>query len=229
MKPTSSRRRRLPREERERHILDEAVRFFAEVGFEGQTRVLAERLGVTQPLLYRYFPDKEALIERVFEEVYRQRWEPEWGILLQDRTRPLLDRLAEFYRCYCHAVLEPQWIRILMFSGLKGEDVTARHLTAIRSNMLEPICGELRHEFGLPPRSVLPIDDAEIDFAWMLHSAILAIPVRKWVFHLALPEDVDSLIECTVATFLRGSAETYRRLIGRRLAKPVICTAELAS
>jgi len=58
-------RRRLPRHERERLIVEEAVRFFAEVGFEGQTRALAQRLGVTQPLLYRYFPDKGALIERL--------------------------------------------------------------------------------------------------------------------------------------------------------------------
>ncbi len=49
-------RKRLPREERERLIVDEAVRFFAEVGFEGQTRALAERLGVTQPLLIAISP-----------------------------------------------------------------------------------------------------------------------------------------------------------------------------
>ncbi len=229
MKTTSSRRRRLPREERERHILDEAVRFFAEVGFEGQTRVLAERLGVTQPLLYRYFPDKESLIERVFEEVFRRRWQPEWSSLLQDRAIPLQTRLAEFYQRYCHAILDPEWIRILMFAGLKGEEVTARHLKAVRTNMLEPVCVELRHEFGLPPRTVLPIDDAEIDFAWILHSAVLAIPVRKWVFQLALPDDIDALVDSTVATFLRGSSETYRRLVGRRLAKPVMLPAELAS
>ena len=63
-------RRRLPRKEREKLIVDEAVKFFAEVGFEGQTRALAQRLGVTQPLLYRYFPDKEALIDRVYREVF---------------------------------------------------------------------------------------------------------------------------------------------------------------
>ena len=78
----SERLRRLPKasatQERERLIVEEAVRFFAEVGFDGQMRALAERLGVTQPLLYRYFADKEALIERVFDEVYMKRWRPEW-------------------------------------------------------------------------------------------------------------------------------------------------------
>ena len=50
---------RLSGAEREKHIAQEAVRFFAEVGFGGDTRELAKRLGVTQSLLYKYFPSKE--------------------------------------------------------------------------------------------------------------------------------------------------------------------------
>ena len=46
---------RLSRAERERQIIQAAIRFFAEVGFAGRTRELAERAGITQPLLYRYF------------------------------------------------------------------------------------------------------------------------------------------------------------------------------
>jgi AcrR family transcriptional regulator len=63
-------RKRLPRNEREQMIVQEAIRFFAEVGFEGQTRELARRLGITQPLIFRYFPTKDDLIERVYQEVY---------------------------------------------------------------------------------------------------------------------------------------------------------------
>ena len=50
-----SRRQRLTPEQRERQIVDGAIRFFAEVGFEGQTRELAKRLGITIPpsILYR--------------------------------------------------------------------------------------------------------------------------------------------------------------------------------
>ena len=70
------RNQRLPRAERERHILDEAVRFFAEVGFGGDTRELAKRAQVTHALLFRYFPSKDALIERVYREVYLGRWNP---------------------------------------------------------------------------------------------------------------------------------------------------------
>ncbi len=78
-------RRRLPRNEREKLIVEESIRFFAEVGFEGQTRALAARLGVTQPLLYRYFPDKDSLIDRVYTEVFLESWEESWSKLLADQ------------------------------------------------------------------------------------------------------------------------------------------------
>src|SRR5437016_3491322 len=74
----TGRRTRLNPHERERQIVQGAVNFFAEVGFSGQTRELAKRLGITQGLLYRYFPSKEALLDRVYQEVFEAKWNPEW-------------------------------------------------------------------------------------------------------------------------------------------------------
>ena len=59
------RAQRLSPGEREALIVAGAVRYFAEAGFAGDTRSLAQHLGVGQPLLFKYFPTKEALIERV--------------------------------------------------------------------------------------------------------------------------------------------------------------------
>ena len=59
-------------------IVNEAIRYFAEVGFSGQTRELARRIGVTQSLIFRYFPTKEDLIDRVYQEGYLRRWNPYW-------------------------------------------------------------------------------------------------------------------------------------------------------
>ena len=92
-----TKRKRLSREEREKQIISEAVRYFSEVGFGGQTRELARRLGISQSLLFRYFPTKDDIIKRVYEEVYLSRWKPEWETLLSDRSRPLSDRLNQFY------------------------------------------------------------------------------------------------------------------------------------
>ena len=61
-KGKSERVRLLP-DDRAQQILSGAILFFAERGFEGQTRELTSRLGISKGLLYRYFPGKEALID----------------------------------------------------------------------------------------------------------------------------------------------------------------------
>src|ERR1700738_4338665 len=77
-------RRRPAPEDGEREIIEGSIRFFAEVGFDGGLRELALRLGITHQNLFRYFPTKEALIERVYKEVYLDRWQPEWEAVLHD-------------------------------------------------------------------------------------------------------------------------------------------------
>lgn len=206
-------RKRLPRAERERLIVEEAVRFFAEVGFEGQTRALAERLGVTQPLLYRYFADKEALIERVFEEVFLRRWRPEWEALLLDRKRTLEDRLIDFYQNYCRTIFNAEWIRIFMFAGLKGEGVNQRYFDIVSNNILKPFCVELRHDLGLPSREERPINDEEINLAWALHGSISYIALRKWIYKLPVPEDIDALIATSVKAYLQGSGNVLKQIL----------------
>ena len=83
-------KKRLTPSDREQEIVDEAVQFFAEFGFNGRTRDLAKRIGITQPLLYRYFPNKDDLIERVFKEVYLNWIIPDWSINLKKRSIPLI-------------------------------------------------------------------------------------------------------------------------------------------
>lgn len=212
MSIASIRRKRLPREHRERLILEEAVRFFSEVGFEGQTRALAERLGVTQPLLYRYFTDKEALIGRVFDEVYLKVWNNDWDLLLADRSRPLLERLIAFYKSYRRTMFEPQWVRIFMFAGLKGERINDRYFENLQQKVIRPMCVEMRHELNLPPPSDHPIDEQEINIAWAIHGAVFNIAVRKWICNLEVPDDMDSLIEGTLNAFVLGCTETFRRI-----------------
>src|SRR5271156_1524808 len=78
-------------------IVSEAIIFFAEHGFEAQTRELAARIGVSQALIYRYFRTKENLIEEVYQRIYMSRWNALWEKLLSDRRIPLEQRLREFY------------------------------------------------------------------------------------------------------------------------------------
>lgn len=78
---------RLAPADRERQIIDGAIAYFSEVGFSGQTRELSSRLGITQPLLCRYFASEQALVERVYQTVFEGRWNPAWIPMLQDRSK----------------------------------------------------------------------------------------------------------------------------------------------
>src|SRR3954466_15055495 len=95
---TQRKRQRLPPADRERQIIEGAIAYFAEAGFSGQTRELSKRLGIPRPLLYRYFENKQALIDRVYQTVFAGRWDPSWIGLLQDRSLPLRERLGGVYR-----------------------------------------------------------------------------------------------------------------------------------
>lgn len=202
-------RRRLPRKEREKLIVTEAIRFFAEVGFEGQTRALAERLGVTQPLLYRYFPDKEALIERVYKEVFLNTWEPAWIATLQDRSRPLVDRLIDFYLAYTKANFSYERVRLFMFAGLKDGSIAHRYMQHVRDQLFAPMCRELRSHLGIA--SDAPISLEEIEMVAGLHGAIAYVGVRRWVYHAQTPSDLAPVFTELVRTYLAGIADSYRR------------------
>jgi AcrR family transcriptional regulator len=195
---------RLDPAEREAIIAREAVSFFAEHGFEGQTRELAKRLRITQPLLYRYFPSKEALIERVYQEVFVVRWKRSWEKIITDRSVPLMARLTQFYREYAEVILTYEWIRLFMFAGLKDLGLNARYLKMLRERAFEKVIEEIRVEYGRPSTSELPITVLEIEMVWGLHAAIFYLGVRQFIYSMPLETDVNSIIDAKVATFLSG-------------------------
>ena len=205
-------RRRLPPAERERQIVDGAIRYFAEVGFDGQTRELARRLGITQPLLFRYFPTKDDLIDRVYDEVYLRRWKDEWTTGLKDRSLPLEARLVRYYEDYAATIFNYEWIRIFMFSGLKGEPINTRYLEVVRERILAVVCGEFRHDFGLPHPSDVPVGADEMDIVWSLHGAIFYLGVRKWAYQQSIPDDLSAYIGRNVRTLLGGVEPVLRDL-----------------
>ena len=200
-------RRRLPSSDREKSIAAGAVSFFAEHGFEGQTRELAAKLGITQPLLYRYFPSKEALIERVYQEVFVGRWDPFWEELIADRGIPIEDRLVTFYNSYSKIILTPEWVRLFMFAGLKGLDFNARYLRLLRERILELIVEEVRAAFGRPTAAEVPVSDIEVEMIWALHASIFYLGVRQFIYHLPLNSSVPTIIKAKVKTLFGGIAE----------------------
>jgi AcrR family transcriptional regulator len=212
--PKTAPTRRLSGAEREKHIAQEAVRFFADVGFGGDTRELAQRLGVTQSLLYKYFPSKEALINRVYEEVYLGRWNPFWESVVRDRSIPLQERLTRHYIEYAKAALTRDWVRIFMFSGLRGEDINRKYLDILRQRILTPIAIELRHEFGLPTIDEIPLKTSEIELVWSINARVFYFGQRQWIFDVPIEDDLDDLICMTIEHFIAGARVVLPTLLG---------------
>ena len=206
-------RRRLKREDREREIAQAAVAFFAEVGFDGDTRELARRMGVTQSLIFRYFPSKAALIERVYQEVYVGRWNTYWESIIADRGIPLQERLLRFYKDYARVALTYDWVRIFMFSGLRGENINTRYLEFLRSRVLEPIAKELRVELGLPGFEEVPLTEEEVELIWGINARVFYLGQRLWIFNAPLTLDIDQIIDQTITSYLAGAKLTIPDLI----------------
>ena len=200
-------RKRLSSDERRKEFIRKSIELFAEDGFESSTRELARRLGVTQPLLYRYFPSKQDLVSAVYEEVYLRRWRPEWETLIADRSRPLRDRLIEFYGLYTDAIFHPDWIRIYLYSGLKGVEINARYMKLIVERIFTPIFNEIRADVGLPPRA---LSDREIDEMWIIHGGIFYFGVIKLVYQKTPPDTKAIAIGFAVDALTEGLKRGFR-------------------
>jgi AcrR family transcriptional regulator len=208
---------RLPRAERERAIIAHAVRFFAEVGFGGDTRELAKRAHVTHALLFRYFPSKDALVERVYHEVYLGRWNPYWEMLIQDRSIPLRERMVRFYRLYARTILSYEFVRLLMFAGLRGGSLTRRWFALVAERIVLPICREIRAEYRLPDFERVPPTQTEVELVWSVNSRVFYYGVRKYVYGMPVPDNLDELIEAEVHTFFDGVGSTLRGVLASSL------------
>jgi AcrR family transcriptional regulator len=206
-KRVRAKQRRLSPEDRRKEFVAKAAEFFSEEGFAGGTRDLARRLGVTQPLLYRYFPSKDDLIREVYRTVYLEPIDAGWDKLLADRSRPLRDRLQEFYRAYTTAIFTRKWLRIYFYAGLKGLDINRWYVCMVRDKILTRIVRECRHEAGLPSQG--KPSASELELAWVFHSGIFYYGVRKYIYEAQVLEDKEQMIDDALEVFLAGFARVF--------------------
>lgn len=196
-----ARRTRLTPEARKQEVLAEAILYFADEGFDGGTRGLAKRMGITQPLLYRYFPSKDDLVNEVYRAVYLDRWQNSWETTIHDRSLPIDTRLHRFYQSYTSTVFDRNWLRIFFFAGLKGLDLNARYLHRVESVLLAPIWAETCAAFGQPA----PAATGTHDLVWQMHGAIFYHGIRQQIYG-DRSVSIDRTITLAIGTYL-GAAK----------------------
>jgi AcrR family transcriptional regulator len=200
--PVASRRSRMKPELRAGMILEAATKYFAEHGFEAQLKQLAQRIGVSEGLIFRYFGTKQNLVEAVYQRVFLERWSRDWERGLRERSQPLRQRLETFYRSYLEAVDEPRWIRVSVYAGLAGHDIIRRYIDTHVDQLLKIIVQELYAERGL--REPVEVDALDLELAWHLHSTFIYFLIRKHVHRTPTTTDRAAMVERIVENFLSG-------------------------
>ena len=207
-------RRRMGVVERERQILDGAIQFFALHGFDGQLRDLARSIGVTHALLYHYFPTKQALIDRVYLEVFEGRWNPEWESWLDGRAVSAEDKLTRFYRDYINTTLTHDFVRILVFSGLMDHTITDRFFGLLRERLFPRLIRETRLFRQVNSRAKPTQRERELLMG--LHGGFFYISMRHWIYGQVVHSEEapgayfdEALVRDRVRGYLLASRELF--------------------
>jgi len=194
--------KRLPFETRRELIVRKAADFFAEFGFGATTRELADHLGITQPLLYKYFKGKEDLIDEVYKSVFLEVWDSAWDEILVDRSRSLEARLVEFYVLYTDVIMNRGWMRIYLFAGLKSVGITSSYIRLVEERIIRRVAIEI-----CAARNIVLTKDNEqhyFEIAWGLQGSIFYYGVRRHAYGLTPQIDKNMLISDLVGIFTRA-------------------------
>jgi AcrR family transcriptional regulator len=123
-------KKRMPKQERQEQIIQGAMRIFADKGFrDTTTREIAQRLGISEALMFKYFPSKEALyraiIKKRIDRAEEMLFPPEVIQAKDDRKvfQGIATNLIE------RNVQDPIFMRLLHFSALEGHELARLFFT----------------------------------------------------------------------------------------------------
>ena len=205
-------RRRMNTIDRQKQIIDGAIQFFARYGMDGQLRNLTEELGITHTLLYHYFPTKDALIKKVYQEVFERRWKTEWEDLLDDKTLPPEAKLNAFYLDYSASVLTYDFVRILIYSGLSDHAISDRFFESLRSRLIPRLIRETRKYCQRNTRA--KPSNRELELLMGLHGGIFYIGIRRWIYGQAIyspvsPHTDEAIIRDRIYSYLLSAQNLF--------------------
>jgi len=210
-------RRAQNRQDKERRILDAALRVFADHGYRAATMdLIAEAAGLTKPTLYQYFPGKDALFTAMLN-VPRERM---LSAVEGDIARPLADQLHDFAWTYADTVMRPDFLslaRLIIGEAQRFPEIGTAYQASGPDRLLDGLIAFMEAQRGA---GRLRFDDPELaaqDF-WGL---ILSAPRNKALYEPnAVPDRaaVARYVHNGIAVFLRAYATDPERDIARLTA-----------
>lgn len=161
-----------------KEIVRAAAHAFARTGFRGtRTRDLAREAGVSEGLVFKYFPDKKSLQKAILAERLRQT-----GPLITPEISALPPR--EALRAIGDAIQartsqDPDFMRLLFFSALEGEPLSGMLYRKRHSRGI----GSLTRLFRSwsTQRKIAPRVDPKFA-AWLFIAGIYHLMVSRHIF-----------------------------------------------
>jgi AcrR family transcriptional regulator len=165
--------RRLPRRERRRQLLDAALGVFVSQGYHAAAMdEIAERAGVSKPVLYQHFPGKLELYLALLDESVDTLVET-----VRDALRSTPDpkqRVAATFGAYFDYVGgEGAAYRLLFESDLSNEPAVRERLERVQRECAEMVSQALREDAGLS------VDEAHLLSVGMVGMA--QVTARYWL------------------------------------------------
>ena len=204
--PALSAPRRGPRlggEARRDQIVSEALACFAARGYSGTTtRMIAERVGITEAALYRYFPSKQSLYAEIIDRKMA-------AADLVDALRPAADARDDtaLFRDLARAIFErgqrdPEFLRLLHFTALEGHELAepffASRVRRLREFLSDYVAARIAEGAY---RRIDPVLAARA-FLGMVqdHLAVRVVFGQSNVY----PQPLDEVVDTFVGIFLAG-------------------------
>jgi AcrR family transcriptional regulator len=165
-------RRQQNRLNRERQILDAALRVFADTGFSGTTMdAVAAEAGVTKPTLYSYFPSKESL----FQAMMLGKRDLMLDVFAHPSPKGMVADLVTFAWAYADTVMRPDMLslaRLIIGEVSRFPEIGRAYQASGPDHLLR---GIMRYLAGQRDAGRLEFDDEELA-AQDLWGLILSAP-----------------------------------------------------
>lgn len=144
---------RVPREARRRQLLEVTAQILSSQGIEHvQITEVAERAGVSRPLVYRLFPTRRALVQALLEDFAARLGERFQTALLSTWPGTLEEITRAFVAASC-AAIEEQGAGPWQLLDARGVDPDLGRLgQTILTDLLKPWRRRLADLTGMPPR-----------------------------------------------------------------------------
>lgn len=130
--------------DRRHQLLDTALEIFAQKGFEGTTtKEVAAAAGVTEAIIFRHFPTKQALYTAVLDQHVESAAVRDW--LSEIKSWMEQNNDAEVLRSIAKVILksyrtDARYERVLLFAALEGHELGLAHNRQLATPIYELLC-----------------------------------------------------------------------------------------